>query len=999
MGNRPNFCQLLGLNPLNESKYTVAAIEKRISENETKWTNDCNNKQNDTQQRFKAQRLVSYIPEIKQVMSDPMLKRKEFIDGKALLLSKGQRLKTDCVVLTDGTLLVFKGTVANFLKQIHWKDVSDKDIVSLLGLKEDLPKSPVAPNIENAYKSMLGVECYTVVEVLNDLINEPCLEIAIPPVTDGSSPAQIRNAFEACEKRVNNVRQGTLPTQDSYIQTLRAIKLCLDNDSDLSALSMYGRCQEAMAPVTETMAEEYSRQFTRKYIDDLAKAHMTKGLDYDLCLYILESFCFKKKIPANFSGSESAMYRCPHCSSMVEKGPATMFCPACGKKFSTVCPRCKTSQDATNSICVGCGLNFKEAEAKAAKCGEEFRQQLECGKVSAASRSLEMLKGINPAYDGINLMERDLNIAVEDLNSRRKMVMEAYDKKMHYAVKSMTEDLMTKYPDAISEDAVLSQRYGESVANFNLAEQYCSRAIIETNKIARMGIYVSAVEICHDHPAARSKLRDTPPMPPSQPYVTIDNECTRIRFEPYDDPSSSNVTYCIYRSRNALPQVDENTKPMAEIPVSTTEYTDRTMESGVEYYYAIHTKRFGVLSKEYVRFGPNLVTAKVADVSIDEGIGCFRIMFKKPRGAYRVRLWRTSLSKDTGMIELPLNGEEVYEDYVIGGSEYKYTLVAEYKLGNQIIISGAVEQVVEAHVTPDPVYNMKITRDEEDGTFNAKWNRNQHPVLYRTSKRIPIQGNRLSMDDVNAWMKPVEILGEYEGGARFRLPDGAIEYIYPITPMGKLAVRGNEVVVSNAKPFRDIEYVLSGKDCVITMAWPDGASSAKIVVSNDSVKTLNDAAAEVHVVRREKYMDDRAIRISMGRQPKRCFNAYAIYSVEGREIASRGNAFEVYSEEARKVRYTAKAERGGIRLEFHTDEDIDQIPPIVGVEVVEGIPLKKADGEAIFESNGPVGLIKGQATLTMSCRKADVARMRLFFVDDSDYNLFRFVHPLYGRRD
>ncbi len=998
MGSRPNFCQLLGLNPLNEAKYTAAAIQKRIAENETKWTNDSNNKQNDTQQRFKVQKLVAMVPEIKEVMSDPMLKKKEFMDGKALLTSKGQKLKTDCVVLTDGSLLVFKGTVTNFLKQIHWKDVTEKDIVTLLDLKENLPKLPsITTNVENAFKGMQGVDCFTVVEVLNALIDDPNLEINTARVTEGSSPTQIRNAFELCEKRVNNIRPGTLPAQDSYIQTLRAIKLCLDKDSDLAALSMYGRCQQAMAPVTETMAEEYSRQFTRKYIDDLVKAHMEKGLDYDLCLYILETFCFKKKIPANFSRSESTMSRCPHCGGMVERGPATMFCPACGKKFNTVCPKCGTAQDATNSICVKCGLNFKDAENKAAKYSLEFRQYLGKGKVSAASRSLAMLKDVSPGYNGINMMEKDLAVATEDLNSRRKMIMDASDKKMHFAVKTMTEELMAKYPDAVGEDSALSQRYSESVSKYNMAEQYCSRAKVESNKVARMGMYVAAVDLCRDHQIARSKLREDPPMGPSESFVYLDKDCTCIKFGEYADPA--NTVYCIYRSRGDLPIVTEDAKPLAEVPATTAEYVDRSMDSGVEYFYAVHTKRFGVLSRENFSFGPIFVSAKVSDISIEEKPGQFRIIYKKPRGAYRVRAWRSLTSKDASHIELGLNDQEVYDDYVPGGAEYKYTFVAEYKMGNQIVRSDPVVQVVEAHVAPKPVNNMEIMRNDKDGSYNAKWNADQDAILYHTSKRIPLGGNSLSMDDVNAWMKPVDVIEKYEGGVTFSLPDGAIEYVYPITPMGKLAVRGKEIMVSNARPFRDIEHVLSGKDCVITMVWPEGATSAKIVVSNDSVKSLKDAAAEVHTVKREQYLKDRQIRISMGQQPKRCFNAYAVYNVEGTEVNSRGVAFEVYSANAKKVRYTVKAEKTGVRLDFQTDADVTQIPQIVGVQVMEGIPLKKTDGEAVFKSNGPVSLIQGKATLNMACKKTDIEKMRLFFVNDSNYNLFRFVHPLYGRRD
>ena len=55
---RQNYCQLLGLNPLKESSYSTDAILKKIETKRGKWANDSRNKQNDTEQRFKSERLV-----------------------------------------------------------------------------------------------------------------------------------------------------------------------------------------------------------------------------------------------------------------------------------------------------------------------------------------------------------------------------------------------------------------------------------------------------------------------------------------------------------------------------------------------------------------------------------------------------------------------------------------------------------------------------------------------------------------------------------------------------------------------------------------------------------------------------------------------------------------------------------------------------------------------------------------------------------------------------
>ena len=100
---RQNYCQLLGLNPLKESTYSTEAILKKIDTKRGKWANDSRNKQNDTEQRFKSERLVEMTSDMERVMKDPVLKRKEFSDAQSILKGKVQKLRMDCIILSDGS--------------------------------------------------------------------------------------------------------------------------------------------------------------------------------------------------------------------------------------------------------------------------------------------------------------------------------------------------------------------------------------------------------------------------------------------------------------------------------------------------------------------------------------------------------------------------------------------------------------------------------------------------------------------------------------------------------------------------------------------------------------------------------------------------------------------------------------------------------------------------------------------------------------------------------
>ena len=161
--NRPNYCQLLGLNPLKESTYTAESILKKIETKRDKWANDSRNKQNDTEQRFKAERLVEATDDMRAVFSDPSRKRAEFTKGQELLKGKVQKLRMDCVILTDGTLMALPGAADAYAKKLHWDGVTKADVLKLAGIRDGTPPKPVSDKVLNAYKGLRAVPALQVV--------------------------------------------------------------------------------------------------------------------------------------------------------------------------------------------------------------------------------------------------------------------------------------------------------------------------------------------------------------------------------------------------------------------------------------------------------------------------------------------------------------------------------------------------------------------------------------------------------------------------------------------------------------------------------------------------------------------------------------------------------------------------------------------------------------------------------------------------------------------
>ena len=103
-------------------------------------------------------------------------------------------------------------------------------------------------------------------------------------------------------------------------------------------------------------------------------------------------------------------------------------------------------------------------------------------------------------------------------------------------------------------------------------------------------------------------------------------------------------------------------------------------------------------------------------------------------------------------------------------------------------------------------------------------------------------------------------------------------FLYPMVRIGRTAIRGREVMITNLRPFRDVEKKMDGGDCDITVTWPEGAESAIVVVSDPGARE-DQPRSEKITVSRELYEKDGRIRILMGRSNKKTVTLLAVYDV------------------------------------------------------------------------------------------------------------------------
>lgn len=1002
MQDRENYCRLLGLNPLRESTYSFDAIDKKLVAKEAKWKKDSGDKQNDVEKRFQFGLYLEMAPEIRRVMKDPVLRSKEFDEGRKLLKSKASKLNKDSIILHDGSRVLLPGTADSLVKKLQWDGVTKDDLISLAGIRNTSVPKIVNDKIIAAYKGLRAVHTFTPVDMLNQLIGISALEIDTPPLSDGCSYSQIRMAFDACEKRVGSVRQDILRNQDSYIQTLRSLKMVLSPDQELANLIKYGRCMKALTPAMQMMDEDYGQPFNREYIDNIMNIYLRNiNVDRNMAMSILEDYCVKKKYLANFSNKDSKLTICPNCNSLVETGAHVMCCSVCGFSIKTSCPQCGTQQTAGNNVCVKCGFDFQKGLVKAKDLERRFKVDLRMGNVDKAAEDLKEIKKAYSTYPGLDLLNQELRTITVRRDAGLKKIEQAHKLDRFCDVKEYIENIQLDFPTITESNVDLKRKYSEAQMRIQEADSLCVRAEKALNKDEMMSFYVMAAEKCPDHPIARSKMEEYPPEGPADASAKAMDGKILIKYAVPEDRTG--MTFCIYRGRGTLPVVNHDTVPLAEIPGGV--FLDKTMDPGVDFYYSVYSKRWGILSRDATSCGPAMVFVEVENVKLEPIQDGIRITYEKPKGCKRVRIWRKEGTTAAGTgdeIELVHSGEPVIEDHGLkGGVKYHYLFVAEYENKGKIERSMGADYSCITIKYPEPP-KIEIMWNKSDGSYTAKWKTKENVVLYSSSKRVNMLGRMVKMSDVTSWMKEIRPIDTYKDGMKFTLPDGVTQYIYPMIAAGKMAVRGKEVMVANLKPFRDVSYTISGNDCDLCMNWPTDAESAIIAIKdNTAASGPEDIGAEKITITREAYKSDKLVRIPLGNSKKRVVTLFAIYEVEGNRMASRGISIDIYSGICTKVRYGLTASKISkdetqVTVAIDTDPSIRAMPPAIAVHVKEGLPLKKWDGEAVWNSGRAIPLSAGRASFSFIVRgDSDLRKVRLFFVNDEDYNLFRFIHPIF----
>lgn len=996
--SRENYCKLLGLNPYK--KYSDDQILAAIDAVKAQWEKDLKAHNKSPGQLYQINENLKMIPSMTEDLKNPVSRDREFEEAKKIIKKKLSGLMRKVIVLTDGRIVIPPSTIQDLKDKMNWNVVSNSTLKDALGDIITTFSPSINYRTSEAYKRMNELDTHSPVELLNKVIRIKEMNIQTGFVDETTSPDNLRRAYGEAYSRIDCLKANRFEYQDLYYKVLLAVKNTINTDEGLDELNRYCLCMRVLGPVFQQMEDDSGIQFSRTYIDGLLKNYASNtGADLDLCIELMEEFCIKRVFPANFSKKESSLGTCPKCKTLIFSDPNCFYCPGCGFAVNSICPSCGRAQTANNEFCVACGINIETAVNTAKAEVTKIKDLLSSGKVIEVSEVFGELSKNYPSFDLIPQIEAKIKSATEKVNEIYAEVETDYVSSRFFALKKAVENGLLLFPHLLDREDIRS-RYEVACEKVALADNLCVEAAKRSEEESRE-LYIQASEFCLDHPECVAKLRNVPPDGPADAKFECTDNGISISYSIPEDRRG--VRFCIYRNSVYPPEVDQSTTPLFE--TDKWVFTDNTAEPGIEYYYRIYSRRWGILSQEYAECGPAVLLNEVTDTKIEPVEDGLKIMYTRPAGCSRVRIWRKASDSPLGEEDEIFHNDTgvVFDIGLQSGMLYHYLFVTEYEInGNSLRSNGTTASGHTADL-PTPVEDLTVTWDRKRNCYIADWTGPENTFLYYALSKSDLPEVHTTQKTLSDNMVRIDPLNSDDELFRFKLPVATVVYVCPVIKVGNTFIRGRECVVADLRPFKNLSHSVEGRTAKLTLTWPEDAENLFAVVSGKNPDGTDDISE--YTVSRNEYDSYNFFAFPLKGSAKTKVTVFAEYSVDEKKLRSIGRSTEIVCYRCSTIRYSLSLESvkgdrkvSRVRIKFSCDNR-SNIPRCVMVVANGFIPLRAKDGKVIWESDEPVILLDGSTEVSFVTpkEKADLGHMRIFFADKEDYNKCHFMHPIFRR--
>jgi hypothetical protein len=761
-------------------------------------------------------------------------------------------------------------------------------------------------------------------------------------ISDG--PEEVRARREEKVEEVNLTAATSLKA--SWNAVLALIKLhLLDVDPGAYVNGLAAAAREALEP--EAFSAFADGVVDKFEAEQLQRQALQLGLTPELAQRVIADLARENGAVLHAGGAVDYV-ACPVCNRPHPRGAGDEHCRQCGRDLYLDCHACGARNDATSGRCSACGADLHRY-AEAVRSLQRLWPLLREGKVAQAQQTLaaavEVLGSDAPeANDGA----RAVAAAVGKANRGWTEVRQARAETRLFAARELLAALAGSARDLpgpggelpVQAQAAVAAQIDEAQARFEAVRGLQGDAY-------EQGL-VDVLAIAADHAEAVGELDRLPPAPPAQVEAAPNGPSMLVRWAP---SSTAGVRYSV--SRITVPEGVESRIGEADEP----RIEDLGAPPGTVVRYAVSAVR-GRAQSAPVRSEPSQAAVEVAHLAVASGDGEVRLSWAPLSGGGRVVVNRR---QQEGAEAVPIEADAAgtVDRSVANGQSYVYTVLVEYPgPGGAVSRTPGLTGLAQPVERPRPLSGLR---------FEAG------PSGVRIGFEAPAAGTvvvlRCAVDHelaLGAELDPSRLdeLGErlaIEGGAAIDpCPQGGTCFYLPVTLAGNIAIAGAAARHLSLAEVTNARAVPSGRDFLVTWAWPETVRLARVVWRHDRRPDgPDDPEARSLDISRGEYKDRGGCTIEAGAERSIFVAVFSAARADGEVVvgmtAGKGARVALRSEHKTEVRYSVRrVGRLAKRLEVEISEPAQGDLPELVLIGREGdiLPRSASDGQVLARLGG-----------------------------------------------
>ena len=618
--------------PFDPPENDMDKINAAISAKQNQWSKDMIN----PVKKAKASEYMAQLGEIKKVMSDAALRKKEAEKAKKIKQGKKKELEEKLKLYhTKGDTLSEKDLkqILRTFSQFGYTEAEIKKAFSKnKGKTETFDPSEVlsssqANNVKNFLKQ-LDMEGKTLYDFLELLPSASCSELC----------------EKADVKKKKILAKGTKTGRDNAEQSLCGLCAVIFKDpankkkyDNYINLTKYASVNAAIDELALSNQKKIEPRMKESIID-IAVRDYHIGVS-DASVYI-NNYCSYM----GYTLHENKLI-CGLCKA--ENPMSATICVECGKPLVIICPSCQSENSNAAKTCARCGFDLVGMQ-RAVILLKEAKQKYVEKRLEEAEKLLKQAKGLWPNHEEILSFEKTISEEKARGVNAISEIMQLIQKKQLYTARTKIEQAKAsgfEIDESISSDV---NQTIKDVEKKIAKMRACSGGLSVYTVIA-----LSLSDVITDSTDLNKSLQSFPP-----------KECKRLTcnrvgnsFTFHWDASTSvgDISYVLVRKENTPP----NSSNDGSVIYSGRElsYTDSTIkEKNKVYYYSVFSIRANVYSCATKLNEAVVIVDTVENVKAVGGDGIVTLSWERASSVSQVKVFQyhgTDKPDETQFEEVP----------------------------------------------------------------------------------------------------------------------------------------------------------------------------------------------------------------------------------------------------------------------------------------------------------------------------------------------------------